>query len=62
MVKTPKLVYVLILFLSICFSITISNSSFGRIVYWNCKTDKDCKQHRGFNFRCRSGNCIPIRR
>ncbi|KEH33721.1 Nodule Cysteine-Rich (NCR) secreted peptide [Medicago truncatula] len=58
MVKTPKSVYVLILFLSIFFSITVSNSFNSKIVFTDCKTDKDCQNHRGFNFRCRKGNCV----
>jgi hypothetical protein len=61
MVKTPKLVYVLILFLSIFFSIIVSNSFPDKIFFGDCQTDKDCKPKRGVNFRCRKGKCFPVR-
>jgi len=61
MVKTPKLVYIRILFLSIFFSIIVSNSFPDTIFIGDCKTDKDCKTKRGVNFRCRKGMCFPMR-
>ena len=59
MVKTPKLVFVLILFLSIFLSIKVSNSSF-RTFISNCVRDKDCPKYHGANLRCRKGDCVPI--
>ena len=58
MVKPSKLVYVLILFLSISFSIIVSNSSPGMLSFGDCKIDKDCPKLRGGSFRCRKGNCV----
>jgi len=58
MVKTPKLVYVLILFLSIFFSIITANPSRSKIFLGDCKTDKDCPKRRGRNFKCRKGICV----
>jgi len=60
MVKIPKLVYVLILFLSIFLSIIVSNSSFSSTFVGSCKRDKDCPKIHGANIRCRKGNCVPI--
>jgi len=62
MVKIPKLVYVLILFLSIFFSIIVSNSSPGKIFFGDCETDKDCIKRRGVSFKCRKGKCFPLKR
>ncbi|RHN58944.1 putative Late nodulin [Medicago truncatula] len=59
MVKTPKLVYVLILFLSIFLSMIVSNSSFLGTFISSCKRDKDCPKLYGANFRCRKGTCVP---
>ncbi|RHN59344.1 putative Late nodulin [Medicago truncatula] len=56
--ETPKLVYVIILFLSI---FLCTNSSFSQMInFRGCKRDKDCPQFRGVNIRCRSGFCTPI--
>ncbi|AES87409.1 putative Late nodulin [Medicago truncatula] len=60
MVETPKLVYFIILFLSIFLCITVSNSSFSQIFNSACKTDKDCPKFGRVNVRCRKGNCVPI--
>jgi len=57
MVETPKLVYVIILFLSMFLCIT---SPFSQIAFRDCKTDKDCSQFRGANIRCRKGACVRI--
>jgi len=53
MVETLKLVYALILFLSI-----IVSTSCVRLVQRSCKTDKDCQSYRGFNGKCRKGYCV----
>jgi len=58
MVKTPKLVYVIILFLSIFFSIIVANSSRNQVFLADCKTDKNCPKRRGVKFRCRKGKCV----
>jgi len=58
MVKTLKLVYVLIIFFSIFFSIIVSNSSPGMLSFGDCKTDKDCPKLRAGSFRCCKGNCV----
>ena len=58
MVETPKLVYVIILFLSI---FLCSNSSFSQMITQSdCKTDKDCPKLRRANVRCHIGQCVPI--
>ncbi|RHN58941.1 putative Late nodulin [Medicago truncatula] len=59
MVKTPKLVYVLILILFIFLDIIKSN----RVVVTiggNCIRDKDCLKFYGANIRCRKGKCVAI--
>ena len=60
MVETPKLVYVIILFLSIILGMTVCNSSFSQIFEAACKTDKDCPYFRGSNVRCRKGHCTLV--
>jgi len=58
MVETPKLVYVIILFLSIFLCTNFSFSQ--RIISVTCETDKDCQKDRRANIRCRKGYCVPI--
>jgi len=58
MVETPKLVYVIILFLSI---FLCTNSSFSQMIAgFYCKTDKDCPKLGRANVRCRNDHCIMI--
>jgi len=59
MAETIKFVYVMILFISIFLVITISNSN-PYIINIFCKTDKDCPKIRGYNIRCRNGQCVQI--
>jgi len=60
MVKTPKLVYVLVLFLSIFLSIIVSISSYLETFASKCIRDKDCPKFNGANVRCRKGECVSI--
>nr|AFK43003.1 unknown [Medicago truncatula] len=59
MAETMKLVYVIILFLSIFLGITLSNSAFSHFIP-GCKTDKDCPKFYGSNVRCRKGKCVQL--
>lgn len=58
MAETFKFVYVLILFISICFVITISDSL--NLADYSCIKDKDCPKVKSFNIRCRKGFCVNI--
>ena len=60
MTKTLKMVYVLVLFLSIFLSIIACNSSFITFRDSRCKTDKDCPNVPGATGRCRKGHCVLI--
>ncbi|KEH40955.1 putative Late nodulin [Medicago truncatula] len=60
MVEIQKLVYVLILFLSIFLEMIVSNCTFIGFQDNPCKTDKDCRKVRGVNLRCRNGHCVMI--
>jgi hypothetical protein len=60
MAETPKLFYVLVLFLSIFLSIIVCNSSILKFVDRLCETDKDCPKVSGANVRCRKGYCVQI--
>ncbi|RHN58946.1 putative Late nodulin [Medicago truncatula] len=60
MAETPKLVYVLVLFLFIFLSIIVCNSSFLKFFDGRCETDKDCPKVPGANVRCRKGHCVQI--
>ncbi|AES87433.1 putative Late nodulin [Medicago truncatula] len=60
MVQTPKLVYVIVLLLSIFLGMTICNSSFSHFFEGACKSDKDCPKLHRSNVRCRKGQCVQI--
>jgi len=60
MVETHKLVYVMILFLSIFLEMIVSNCSFIGFHDYPCKRDKDCPKVNGVNLRCRNGRCVLI--
>nr|AFK37623.1 unknown [Medicago truncatula] len=57
MVETQKLVYVILLFLSI---FLFTNSPLSQIIFSECKTDKDCPKYQRANIRCRKGQCVRI--
>jgi len=58
MAETFKFVYVLILFISICFVITVSGSL--NLRNHACIKDKDCPMVKNLNIRCRKGFCVQI--
>jgi len=57
MVETPKLVYLIILFLS---TFLFTTSPFSQIMFSDCKIDNDCPNFQRANIRYRKGQCVRI--
>jgi len=59
MAETLKLVYLLILLISIFLVIIVSHSA-NPWIRKTCVTDKDCPKMVNINIRCRHGKCVQI--